>query len=39
MNFDDDDDVDKFLKIETVSTWISLVRNLKILLKLIRMRL
>ena len=38
MNFDEDDVADKFSKIEPISTWISLVQNLKILLKLIRMR-
>ena len=37
-NFDEDDAVDKFSKIAPISTWISLVQNLKILLKLIRMR-
>ena len=38
MNFDEDDIVDKFSKITLIQIWISLLRNLKILLKLIRMR-
>ena len=38
MSSDEDDVVDKFSKIESISTWISLEQNLKILPKLIRMR-